>query len=112
MMLHYCTGMEEELSFARTKLKLERERIMELQVMEETTIRLKQDLSQIKAERKQLKAKIKKLEGRYNQFDKQWTYIILSTLIVSILISKHTCLAIINYTCGRSTRRRWLFAST
>ena len=61
---HYCTGVEEELSFTKTKLKLERGRVMELQVMEESTIRLKQDLSKVMAENEQLKAQTKQLEGK------------------------------------------------
>ena len=37
---------------------------MELRVMEETTIRLKQDLSNFKAEQEQLKAQTKEQEGK------------------------------------------------
>ena len=52
--------MEEELIFTRTKLKLERGRVRELQVMEESNIRLKQDL---KEDLSRAEARIKDLEG-------------------------------------------------
>ena len=73
--------MEDELSFTKTKLKLERGWVMELQVMEESTIRLKHNYSKVMAEKEQLKAQTKQLEGRYKSI--QYTVTIQYIFMVS-----------------------------